>query len=64
MSGNAPRPNILVIGAVDTKSDELLFMADVIGKAGGLPVMVDVSVLGDPPIGRIIPGMTWRDRAA
>jgi uncharacterized protein (UPF0261 family) len=48
--GASPRiPNILVIGTGDTKSDELLFMADVIGEAGGLPVMVDVSVLGDPP---------------
>lgn len=42
-------PNILVIGTGDTKSDELLFMAEIIGKAGGLPVMIDVSVLGDPP---------------
>jgi len=49
MSGSAPIPNILVIGTGDTKSEELLFMADVIGKAGGLPVMIDVSVLGDPP---------------
>ena len=48
--GASPRiPNILVIGTGDTKSDELLFMADVIGQAGGQPVMVDVSVLGDPP---------------
>ncbi|CAN7451289.1 Tm-1-like ATP-binding domain-containing protein [Rhizobium sp. LjRoot254] len=49
MSGSARIPNILVIGTGDTKSEELLFMADVIGKAGGLPVMIDVSVLGDPP---------------
>lgn len=49
MSASAHMPNILVIGTGDTKSDELLFMADIIGKAGGLPVMVDVSVLGDPP---------------
>jgi uncharacterized protein (UPF0261 family) len=49
MSASARLPNILVIGTGDTKSDELLFMADVIGKSGGLPVMVDVSVLGDPP---------------
>lgn len=49
MSGSARIPNILVIGTGDTKSEELLFMAEVIGKAGGLPVMVDVSVLGDPP---------------
>jgi uncharacterized protein (UPF0261 family) len=49
MSVSARLPNILVIGTGDTKSDELLFMADIIAKAGGLPVMVDVSVLGDPP---------------
>jgi uncharacterized protein (UPF0261 family) len=47
--GASPRiPRILVIGTGDTKSDELSFMADVIAEAGGLPVMVDVSVLGDP----------------
>lgn len=49
MSVSARLPQILVIGTGDTKSDELLFMADVIGEAGGLPIMVDVSVLGDPP---------------
>ena len=49
MSASARLPKILVIGTGDTKSDELLFMADVIGQAGGLPIMVDVSVLGDPP---------------
>ena len=49
MSVNARMPNILVIGTGDTKSDELTFMADVIGEAGGAAVMVDVSVLGDPP---------------
>lgn len=49
MNASARLPSILVIGTGDTKSDELLFMADIIGKAGGLPVMVDVSVLGDPP---------------
>lgn len=49
MSASARLPNILVIGTGDTKSDELLFMADIIGEAGGLPVMIDVSVLGDPP---------------
>ncbi|MBL0373247.1 Tm-1-like ATP-binding domain-containing protein [Rhizobium sp. KVB221] len=48
MSVNARMPHILVIGTGDTKSDELTFMADVIGKAGGLPVMIDVSILGDP----------------
>ena len=49
MSVSARLPQILVIGTGDTKSDELLFMADIIGEAGGLPIMVDVSVLGDPP---------------
>jgi uncharacterized protein (UPF0261 family) len=49
MRASARLPHILVIGTGDTKSDELLFMADIIAKAGGLPVMVDVSVLGDPP---------------
>ena len=61
MSESARLPNILVIGTGDTKSDELLFMADVIGKAGGLPVMVDVSVLGDPPY---MPDYSRRDIAA
>ncbi|PSJ60918.1 Tm-1-like ATP-binding domain-containing protein [Pseudaminobacter soli (ex Li et al. 2025)] len=42
-------PNILVLGTGDTKSEELEFMASVIQEAGGVPVMVDVSILGDPP---------------
>jgi len=42
-------PGILVVGTGDTKSDELLFMAGIIGEAGGRPLMMDVSVLGDPP---------------
>ena len=42
-------PTILVIGTGDTKSDELRFMADVIRTAGADPVMVDVSILSDPP---------------
>ncbi len=37
-----------MIGTGDTKSDELLFMADVIERAGGSPVMIDVSILGNP----------------
>ena len=49
MSASARPPKILVIGTGDTKSEELLFMAEVIGTAGGIPVMVDVSVLGEPP---------------
>ncbi|MBO9628137.1 MAG: Tm-1-like ATP-binding domain-containing protein [Shinella sp.] len=49
MSLSARPPKILVIGTGDTKSEELLFMAEVITTAGGVPVMVDVSVLGAPP---------------
>ncbi|MBP2237529.1 uncharacterized protein (UPF0261 family) [Sinorhizobium kostiense] len=49
MSPSAPLPRIAIIGTGDTKSDELHFMASVIDEAGGLPVMVDVSILDDPP---------------
>lgn len=49
MSASARQPRILVIGTGDTKSEELLFMAEVIGRAGGLPVMIDVSILGEAP---------------
>lgn len=42
-------PNILVIGTGDTKADEITFIADKIREAGGFPVLMDVSILGDPP---------------
>lgn len=42
-------PRILIIGTGDTKAEELLFMADHIRQAGGRPVMMDVSILGNPP---------------
>lgn len=42
-------PRILIIGTGDTKAAEILFMQDCIGSAGGLPLLMDVSVLGDPP---------------
>lgn len=42
-------PRILVIGTGDTKADELDFMRAKVEEAGGVPVMLDVSVLGDPP---------------
>lgn len=42
-------PRILVIGTGDTKADELGFMREGISKAGGVPLMLDVSILGDPP---------------
>jgi uncharacterized protein (UPF0261 family) len=40
---------ILVIGTGDTKADELLFMRERIEAVGGAAIMMDVSVLGDPP---------------
>jgi len=43
------RPRILVVGTGDTKADELLFLSERIAAAGGEAVMLDVSVLGDPP---------------
>ncbi len=46
---SAKRPRILVVGTGDTKADELLFLSDRIAEAGGEAVMLDVSVLGDPP---------------
>ena len=46
---NVQHPRILLIGTGDTKADELLFMCDRITEAGGEPLMMDVSVLGDPP---------------
>lgn len=47
---NANRnPKILLVGTGDTKADELLYMAERIRAAGGDPLMLDVSVLGDPP---------------
>ncbi len=46
---NRSRPRILLIGTGDTTSDELLFMQRCIADAGGETVLMDVSVLGDPP---------------
>lgn len=48
-STDASKPSILVVGTGDTKSDELQFMAGIIRDAGARPVMVDVSILSDPP---------------
>ena len=42
-------PRILIIGTGDTKADELLFMRGRVEAAGGIGVMLDVSILGDPP---------------
>ncbi|WP_353645804.1 Tm-1-like ATP-binding domain-containing protein [Mesorhizobium sp. WSM2239] len=49
MKAMTKAPRILVVGTGDTKADELLFMRDCIAKAGGVPVMMDASVLGEPP---------------
>lgn len=51
MTGEETRmqPRILIIGTGDTKADELEFMRGKVAEAGGLPLMLDVSVLGDPP---------------
>jgi uncharacterized protein (UPF0261 family) len=48
MSDNV-RPRILLIGTGDTKANELLFMRKSIDEAGAETVMMDISVLGDPP---------------
>ncbi|MFD1942605.1 Tm-1-like ATP-binding domain-containing protein [Paradevosia shaoguanensis] len=42
-------PRILVIGTGDTKADELRFIENCIRQAGGQPISMDVSVLGEPP---------------
>jgi uncharacterized protein (UPF0261 family) len=43
------QPRILLIGTGDTKADELNFMSECIAGAGGTAIMMDISVLGDPP---------------
>lgn len=42
-------PVILLVGTFDTKAEELGFLAERIGAAGGRALTMDVSVLGDPP---------------
>ena len=42
-------PRILVIGTGDTKADELTYMRKQISAAGAVSVMLDISILGDPP---------------
>ncbi|MEP7280338.1 MAG: Tm-1-like ATP-binding domain-containing protein [Rubrivivax sp.] len=39
-------PTILLIGTVDTKSDEIAFLSRCIGQAGGHALVMDVGVLG------------------
>ncbi len=43
MSASSPR--ILIVGTVDTKSDEIGFMAEQVRLAGGVPLVMDVGVL-------------------
>lgn len=47
-TGDKP-PAILLIGTGDTKAEELSYMAERIQDAGGRAVLMDVSILGDPP---------------
>jgi uncharacterized protein (UPF0261 family) len=49
MFAGREEPQIFIYGTGDTKADEIRFMASVIARAGGKPVLVDVSVLSDPP---------------
>ena len=39
-------PVIAVVGTFDTKTDELQYLAEKIQTAGGIPITIDVSVLG------------------
>lgn len=43
------KARILVIGTADTKADELLYLKSRIEKVGGIALIMDVGVLGDPP---------------
>ena len=40
-------PSIAIIGTFDTKNDELQYLVEKIRAAGGIPVTIDVSVLGE-----------------
>lgn len=61
MHAGRDEPQIFIYGTGDTKADELQFMAGVIAKAGAKPVLVDVSVLSDPPY---VPAYSRHDIAA
>lgn len=41
--------NILIIGTCDTKADEIRFMCECVTGDGARPLVMDVSVLGEPP---------------
>ncbi len=44
---NIELPSIAIIGTFDTKSDELQYLVEKIQAAGGIPITIDVSVLGE-----------------
>ncbi|MEY3888836.1 MAG: hypothetical protein RL650_2928 [Pseudomonadota bacterium] len=46
------RPTILIVGTVDTKSDEIGFMREQVLAAGGQSLIMDVGVLAK---GRVVP---------
>ena len=54
-------PRILVVGTVDTKSDEIAFLAEHIVQAGGQPLVMDVGVLGR---GAVVPRISNSEVAA
>jgi uncharacterized protein (UPF0261 family) len=54
-------PRILIVGTVDTKSDEIGFMAEQVALAGGQALVMDVGVLGN---GRIRPDIANTEVAA
>ena len=54
-------PRILIVGTVDTKSDEIGFMAEQVVAAGGQPLIMDVGVLGH---GRLQPDVANTEVAA
>jgi len=54
------RPVILIVGTVDTKSDEIGFMREQVLAAGGQALIMDVGVLAQ---GRVIPDMANTDVA-
>ena len=49
------RPRILIVGTVDTKSDEIGFMAEQVVAAGGQALVMDVGVLGSGRLPADIP---------
>ena len=42
--------NIIVIGTLDTKGQEIAFVRDLIAKRGHLPVVIDSGIQGEPAI--------------